>query len=71
MHVIGVAEPDPATNEAELLAARRYVMYEQDVGDRMGRLGDVLMEVGVWGVWGLRRRVMVRGPDTDGVCAPC
>lgn len=61
MHVIGVAEPDPASNEAELLAARRYVMYEQDVGDRMGRLGDVLMEVGVWGAWGLRRRVMV-GP---------
>lgn len=60
MHVIGVAEPDPSSNEAEILAARRYMLYEQDVGDRMGRLGDVLTEVGVWGIWGLRRRVMVR-----------
>ena len=60
MHVIGVAEPDPSSNEAEVLAARRYMMYEQDVGDRMGRLGDILTEVGVWGVWGLRRRVLVR-----------
>lgn len=65
MHVIGVAEPDPSSNEAEILAARRYMLYEQEIGDRMGRMGDVLMEVGVWGCWGLRRRVMVWRLDMD------
>lgn len=65
MHVIGVAEPDPSSNEAEILAARRYMLYEQEIGDRMGRMGDALTVVGVWGFWGLRRRVMVRGLNTD------
>ncbi|SPN97617.1 uncharacterized protein DNG_01129 [Cephalotrichum gorgonifer] len=62
MHVIGVAEPDPSSNDAEILAARRYMLYEQIIGERMGRLNDTLMEVGVWGFWGLRRRVMVYKP---------
>lgn len=69
MHVIGVAEPDPSSNEAEILAARRYLLYEQEIGDRMGRLGDALMEVGVWGCWGLRRRVMVRSRGIDAACS--
>jgi hypothetical protein len=59
MQVIGVAEPDPSLNDAEVQAARRYIQYEQMTGFRMERLGNALMDVGVWGFWGLRRRILV------------
>ena len=59
MHVIGVAEPDILNNEAEMQSARRYLAYEQKVGDQMEYLGKGLMEVGIWAFTGLRHRVMV------------
>lgn len=68
MHVIGVAEPDPNSNESEVQSARRYLLYEHIIGDRMEMIGKGLSDVGVWGFTGLRQRILVCASSYPSYC---
>ncbi|KAH6689613.1 hypothetical protein F5X68DRAFT_204052 [Plectosphaerella plurivora] len=59
MQVIGVAEPDTGPSHAELEATRRYIDYEEVMGQRLLRIGRALEVAGVWGVNGFRARILV------------
>ncbi|CCC09074.1 hypothetical protein SMACR_03097 [Sordaria macrospora] len=61
MLVIGVAEPDSGINEAQALyeAATKHQYYEDGIGRRLFLTGEVLATVGVWGVNGLRQRILL------------
>ncbi|EGY17650.1 uncharacterized protein VDAG_01332 [Verticillium dahliae VdLs.17] len=59
MQVIGVAEPDNVPTEADLESVRRYVDYEETMGHRLLRIGRTLEVGGVWGVNGLRARILL------------
>jgi hypothetical protein len=60
MYVIGVAEPDPTMSIPDAEAELQYCAYEQTMGGRMVDLGQVLVSTGIWGVNGLRQRILVR-----------
>ena len=66
MHVIGVAEPDPNSNESEVQSAHRYLRYENIIGDRMEAIGKGLSDVGLWGFTGIRQRILVSDAHSDG-----
>ncbi|KAK3402893.1 hypothetical protein B0T20DRAFT_10339 [Sordaria brevicollis] len=61
MLVIGVAEPDSGINEAQARyeAATKHQYYEDGIGRRLFLTGEVLATVGVWGVNGLRQRILL------------
>ncbi|EAA32118.1 hypothetical protein GE21DRAFT_7194 [Neurospora crassa] len=61
MLVIGVAEPDSGINEAQALyeAATKHQYYEDGIGRKLFLTGEVLATVGVWGVNGLRQRILL------------
>ncbi|CRJ86987.1 hypothetical protein BN1723_000215, partial [Verticillium longisporum] len=59
MQVIGVAEPDNVPTEADLESVRRHVDYEETMGHRLLRIGRTLEVGGVWGVNGLRARILL------------
>ena len=61
MLVIGVAEPDSAINEPQALyeAAVKHQYYEDGIGRKLFLTGEVLATVGVWGVNGLRQRILL------------
>lgn len=61
MHVIGVAEPDGPSPEAEAEAAeaRRHLEFENYVGSNLALVSDALVTAGVWGVNGVRQRILV------------
>jgi hypothetical protein len=61
MHVIGVAEPDGPSPEAEAEAAeaRRHLEFENYIGRNLALVSDVLVTAGVWGVNGVRQRILV------------
>ncbi|KAK2002685.1 hypothetical protein LX36DRAFT_651943 [Colletotrichum falcatum] len=59
MQVIGVAEPDNAPPSAEVDSLRRYFNYEDAVGTRLLRFGRALEIAGVWGINGMRLRILL------------
>jgi hypothetical protein len=60
MQVIGVAEPENSTTALETEIQRQYQDYEDGVGGLLLRVGRGLEIGGVWGVNGLRQRILVR-----------
>ncbi|GJC93447.1 hypothetical protein ColKHC_02273 [Colletotrichum higginsianum] len=59
MQVIGVAEPDNTPSSAEVDSVRRYFNYEDAVGTRLLRFGRALEIAGVWGINGMRLRILL------------
>ncbi|KAF6804727.1 hypothetical protein CMUS01_14784 [Colletotrichum musicola] len=59
MQVIGVAEPDNSPSCAEVDSLRRYFNYEDAVGTRLLRFGRALEIAGVWGINGMRLRILL------------
>lgn len=59
MQVIGVAEPDNTPSAAEVDSVRRYFNYEDAVGTRLLRFGRALEIGGVWGINGMRLRILL------------
>ncbi|KXX73219.1 hypothetical protein MMYC01_205132 [Madurella mycetomatis] len=59
MMVIGVAEPENGTVDAEAEAARRHHQYEDRIGRRLLLAGGVLETAGIWGVNGMRQRILL------------
>ncbi|KAK4239651.1 hypothetical protein C8A03DRAFT_13972 [Achaetomium macrosporum] len=62
MMVIGVAEPENGIAEARAEAARKHFQYEDRIGRRLLRAGGVLETVAVWGVNGMRQRILLYKP---------
>ncbi|KAI0420137.1 hypothetical protein F5X98DRAFT_36852 [Xylaria grammica] len=60
MLVIGVAEPDPGgSSSSSSDPARLHNEYENSTGRHFLRLGRVLVVAGIWGVHGVRQRILV------------
>ncbi|KAI1635949.1 hypothetical protein F4809DRAFT_612036 [Biscogniauxia mediterranea] len=59
MLVIGVAEPENGTNTAEAEFSRQYTEYESDTGRSLHFFGRALIITGIWGVHGIRQRILV------------
>jgi len=59
MMVIGVAEPDNGIAEAQAEAARKHYEFEERVGRRLLLAGGMLETAAIWGVNGLRQRILV------------
>ncbi|RWA03188.1 hypothetical protein EKO27_g11918 [Xylaria grammica] len=60
MLVIGVAEPDPGgSSSSSNDPARLHNEYENSTGRHFLRLGRVLVVAGIWGVHGVRQRILV------------
>jgi hypothetical protein len=59
MMVIGVAEPENGFVEAQAEAARRHRQYEDRVGRRLLLAGGVFETAAIWGVNGMRQRILV------------
>ncbi|KAH8891295.1 hypothetical protein GQ53DRAFT_746789 [Thozetella sp. PMI_491] len=62
MLVIGVAEAENDTLDAQADLARRHDQYEQEVGETMFYVGRVVEAVGIWGVNGMRQRILLYKP---------
>lgn len=60
MQVIGVAEPENLTSEPKKLT-EGHRAWEENVGMRLFAVGRFASTSGVWGVLGMRRRILVRG----------
>jgi len=60
MQVIGVAEPEFGNADAQADAARKRHQDEEDVGRKLFKISGVLEAAGVWGVHGMRQRILVR-----------
>ncbi|KAI5921359.1 hypothetical protein F4810DRAFT_678667 [Camillea tinctor] len=59
MLVIGVAEPENGINSAEAESSRQYHQYESDTGRSLHFFGRAFIITGIWGVHGIRQRVLV------------
>ncbi|KAI1117215.1 hypothetical protein F5Y14DRAFT_439339 [Nemania sp. NC0429] len=60
MHVIGVAEPEPsASSNWAAFSAKLHSDYENSKGRHFLRWGRLIFVAGVWGVHGLRQRILV------------
>ncbi|KAI1498224.1 hypothetical protein F5X99DRAFT_420771 [Biscogniauxia marginata] len=59
MLVIGVAEPENGSNAAEAESARQHHEYESDTGRSLHLVGRALIIAGIWGVHGIRQRILV------------
>lgn len=59
MMVIGVAEPENSTVDAQADAAREQQRYEDRVGRMLLLYGGVLNTAAIWGVNGMRQRILV------------
>ncbi|AEO62683.1 uncharacterized protein THITE_2041768 [Thermothielavioides terrestris NRRL 8126] len=62
MMVIGVAEPENGFVEAQAEAARRHRQYEDRVGRRLLLAGGVFETAAIWGVNGMRQRILLYKP---------
>ncbi|KAL2266418.1 hypothetical protein VTJ83DRAFT_5770 [Remersonia thermophila] len=62
MMVIGVAEPDNGGHDAQSEAAQRHRRYENRVGGRLLLAGSVLQTAAIWGVHGMRQRILLYKP---------
>jgi hypothetical protein len=61
MMVIGVAEPENGIAEAQLEASHNHHRYEDRIGRRLLLTGAVLETAAIWGVNGMRQRILVCG----------
>lgn len=59
MMVIGVAEPENGIAEAQAEAALKHREYEDRIGRRLLLAGGVLETAAIWGVNGMRQRILV------------
>ncbi|CAP73558.1 uncharacterized protein PODANS_2_9250 [Podospora anserina S mat+] len=59
MTVIGVAEPDNGPDDAHAMSSHRHNVYEDRWGNRLLNLGGVLDTACVWGVNGMRQRILL------------
>ncbi|KAK3378424.1 hypothetical protein B0H63DRAFT_479855 [Podospora didyma] len=59
MLVIGVAEPERTQETEGQATARRHHEYEDQTGRNMLLVGGVLEAAGVWGINGLRHRILL------------
>ncbi|KAL2197432.1 hypothetical protein P885DRAFT_34812 [Corynascus similis CBS 632.67] len=59
MMVIGVAEPENSTVDAQADAAREQQRYEDRVGRMLLLYGGVLNTAAIWGVNGMRQRILL------------
>ncbi|KAI1180791.1 hypothetical protein F4777DRAFT_573447 [Nemania sp. FL0916] len=59
MLVIGVAEQDPGVSRSEAASAKLHNEYENSAGRHFHRLGRILILTGIWGVHGVRQRILV------------
>ncbi|KAF3023060.1 hypothetical protein E8E14_012697 [Neopestalotiopsis sp. 37M] len=59
MEVIGVAEPDITAETKEMIMAREHQIYETETGHTLLNLGRTLGIFGIWGVHGVRQRIML------------
>ncbi len=64
MMVIGVAEPENGIAEAQAEAAQKHHQYEDRIGRRLLLTGGVLETAAIWGVNGMRQRILVSGLRT-------
>ncbi len=72
MLVIGVAEAENDTSDAQADSARRHDQYEQKVGETMFYVSTAIETTGVWGVNGMRQRIMVGNAiNCERVRTPC
>ncbi|KAK3904302.1 hypothetical protein C8A05DRAFT_31930 [Staphylotrichum tortipilum] len=62
MMVIGVAEPENGVADAQLEAARRHHQYEETIGRRLQLTGGVLETAAIWGINGMRQRILLYKP---------
>lgn len=60
MLVIGVAEPENSGEESpEIVMAKEHQAYESETGRTLLSVGRSLGILGIWGVHGVRQRIMV------------
>ncbi|KAK4178368.1 hypothetical protein QBC36DRAFT_385966 [Triangularia setosa] len=59
MMVIGVAEPENGSDDAHAMTSHRHNAYEDKWGKRLLNLGGVLDTACVWGVNGMRQRILL------------
>ncbi|KAK4137476.1 hypothetical protein BT67DRAFT_414835, partial [Trichocladium antarcticum] len=59
MMVIGVAEPENGIAEAQAEAALKHREYEDRIGRRLLLAGGVLETAAIWGVNGMRQRILL------------
>ncbi|ROT39309.1 hypothetical protein SODALDRAFT_350476 [Sodiomyces alkalinus F11] len=59
MQVIGVAEPDMGPSTAHFDSVHRHEAFEDNMGQRLLRLGRILEVGSLWGVNGLRARILI------------
>ncbi|KAL2179098.1 uncharacterized protein P884DRAFT_239682 [Thermothelomyces heterothallicus CBS 202.75] len=62
MMVIGVAEPENSLVDAQAEAAREQQRYEDRVGRTLLLYGGVLNTAAIWGVNGMRQRILLYKP---------
>jgi hypothetical protein len=59
MLVIGVAEPENESPELKMVAEKKRQEYEEVMGGRLFLVSGILETAGVWGVNGMRQRILV------------
>ncbi|KAI1262427.1 hypothetical protein F5Y18DRAFT_397169 [Xylariaceae sp. FL1019] len=60
MHVIGVAEPEnPHTTALQHASAKLHNDYETNTGRQLRQTANALLNVGMWGLYGIRQRNLV------------
>lgn len=65
MEVIGVAEPDSHAESNEMLMVRDHQLYETETGNTLLNIGRSLGIFGIWGVHGVRQRIMLYKSYSD------
>ncbi|KAH6655072.1 hypothetical protein BKA67DRAFT_559411 [Truncatella angustata] len=65
MEVIGVAEPENSSDSLELVMARDHQAYESGAGRNLLNIGRTLGVLGIWGVHGVRQRIMLYRPYSN------
>ncbi|KAK0739627.1 hypothetical protein B0T21DRAFT_284979 [Apiosordaria backusii] len=59
MMVIGVAEPENGPDDAQAISSYRHDAYEDEWGRKLLNLGGILDTACVWGVNGMRQRILL------------
>ncbi|KAK0652140.1 hypothetical protein B0T16DRAFT_405530 [Cercophora newfieldiana] len=59
MLVIGVAEPENSTPDVHIEATKKRLEYEELMGGRLFIASGILETAGVWGVNGMRQRILL------------
>jgi hypothetical protein len=66
MLVIGVAEPENPNSGPEAESQRQHDAYEESIGRRLDSHAKRCIEmVGLFGIHGLRQRILVSNPDFE------